>query len=68
MTSQTWVEFVRREDRREDHTMFGVLRVSTDDAMCSFLALTLVFELNTCGLRINGAEGRQSSRRQTAWR
>lgn len=30
MTLQSWVEFVRHEDRREDHTMFGVLRLRTD--------------------------------------
>lgn len=37
-TLQRWVEFVRHEDRREDHTMFGVLREGgrerTDDSTC----------------------------------
>lgn len=32
MTLKSWVEFVRHEDRREDHKMFGVLRLRTDDS------------------------------------
>lgn len=70
VTLQRWVEFVRREDRREDHTMFGVLRLRTDESTCS--------STDCCGRipswragGINSADGRQSSRqckRQTAWR
>lgn len=58
-----WVEFVRHEDRREDHAMFGVLRARTDDSTCCSIGSSSWAPVWT-----DGAGGRQSSRRQTAWR
>lgn len=59
VTLQRWVEFVRHEDRREDHSMSGVLREGEQTiarAAPSTVAVGFVSGPNS-------ADGRQSSRR-----